>query len=610
MNKKRKAAGHFTDLYRQSACLANQLAEVIFTSADSLKGREQLSHLSGGDYVSIVSATINPMDYSCADTFSRDYLCVELMSKFPHWELGIDRQHVAVRKWLEVEDRLKTLDVVRNPATVLNQKLGTMFAIESVASRKIADILGDFNWSEAHAFFAFGPGASTGMTRREGDALFKFGAERPQMSYNAEILASALLKAHPSWRFTADVVAGSRLVTVPKNAKTDRVICIEPDLNMYFQKGIGKMIRRRLNRWGLLKPDAQQYNAELARQGSANGLLATVDLSSASDSIHMDVVSRLLPRDWVAAIEQTRSPCTVLPSGEVKLLRKVSSMGNGYTFELETLIFYAICLAVLDVFGGRTTDRQCTVFGDDIIISTEMVPALEWVLNFYGFEMNLKKTFREGKFRESCGKHYFAGIDVTPFYIRDRIDSVPRKYWAANTVRRYSRLQWGLDPRWQEAYNLCVTSIPRFFRGFRIPDGFGDGGLIADWDEVRPTRSSRGHDAWVYTSLIPKFEMKRYETHGVLLKSLHRLELPMSPEGRANFHERTTELIQLLSGESELSRAFPDVRDQALASVVKTNGGSGLSQSDSIPHPRGYKVHTGTAQRWPSYGPWLVSPES
>jgi len=602
--KKKKAARPFTALYRQSACQANQLAADIYSAADTPFSRSLLSSLSGGDYATIVSASVSPMDYTNADTFSRDYLCAELMSKYPHWEIGINRSAVALQKFWEVEEFLQTLNFTSNSTLVVGQKSTTMRAVETTARRKNGTILGDFSWDEAHSFFAFGPGASTSMSRRRGDAAYKFGALRPHLSYNAESLAGALFNAHPTWDFQPQVVAGSKLVTVPKNAKTDRSICIEPDLNMYFQKGIGKVIRRRLQRWGLLKPTAQQYNAELARQGSANGRLATIDLSSASDSVSMEIVRLLLPPDWVSALELARSPFTVLPSGEVKLLRKISSMGNGFTFELETLIFYALCSAVIDLLSSKEMDRQCTVFGDDIIISSDLVPVLTEVLSFFGFVVNPKKSFSTGPFRESCGKHYFAGIDVTPFYVRDRIDSVPRKYWAANSVKRYSRLHWGLDSRYLPVYNGIIDSIPPFFRKFKIPEGVGDGGIVSDWDDVRPSPDDRALGRWRYEDVIPRFKRQRLGDHGTLLKVLHQLEYSASSKddypGFSDIHlaeNQTVSTMSLLAFQKFCSEGLIDGNDFMLQVLEM--------EPSVLNKPQGFKRHEGFVSQWPSFGPWI-----
>lgn len=563
MKARRKSAGPLKDLYRQTACQANQLAADMYTAADSPLGRSLLNDLSSSDYGKIVSATVSPMDYSTADTFRRDYGVAELMSKFPSWDLGIDRPSVALSKFRDVETHLMSMRFSENPLIRCGLNTTTMRAVEHTARRKIEKILGDFRWDECVASFEFGPGASTSLPRTRGDAAYKYGAERPHMSYNLEPIIPLVMAAIPTWSFDPLVVVGSKITTVPKNAKTDRVIAIEPDLNMFVQKGIGNCIRRRLKRWELLRSNAQELNQELAREGSVTGGLCTIDLSSASDSIHMDVVRLLVPPDWVTAIEHSRSPSSVLPSGELVHLRKVSSMGNGYTFELETLLFYGLCLAVIDLLGG--SEHRCKVFGDDIIIAGELRAPLEDVLSYYGFSVNAKKTFSEGPFRESCGKHYFLGNDVTPFYVRAPIDSISRVYWAANSVRRYSRGLWGLDSRYKPVYDRLVSSLPPFWRGLKIPDGYGDGGLIVDFDEACPNRASRGHEGWRYRAVTTRSRGDSLPTHGTLLKVLSYLERG--------------------SNDAPLR---PDIL------------------FSEIPKPAGYRLKDSlVASEWPSYGTWL-----
>ena len=68
-------------------------------------------------------------------------------------------------------------------------------------------------------------------------------------------------------------VSGNKVTTVPKSYKTNRVIAIEPSWSMFFQKGVGRMIRKRLRRFGQLHPDAQERARNFARVGSDTGLL-------------------------------------------------------------------------------------------------------------------------------------------------------------------------------------------------------------------------------------------------------------------------------------------------------------------------------------------------
>jgi hypothetical protein len=89
---------------------------------------------------------------------------------------------------------------------------------------------------------------------------------------------------------------------------------------------------------------------------------------------------------------------------------KFSSMGNGCTFGLESLIFAAAARAV--------GSRDFCVYGDDIIIETELYEPLVTLLSALGFTTNSEKSFNQGPFRESCGVDAYLGTDITPFYVR------------------------------------------------------------------------------------------------------------------------------------------------------------------------------------------------
>jgi hypothetical protein len=100
--------------------------------------------------------------------------------------------------------------------------------------------------------------------------------------------------------------------------------------------------------------------------------------------------------------------------GKPILYEKFSSMGNGYTFALETLIFWALGKAVNSLTGGVVL----SVYGDDIICSDCSAALLMEVLQWCGFVLNRDKSFVTGPFRESCGADWHTGTRVTPQYIR------------------------------------------------------------------------------------------------------------------------------------------------------------------------------------------------
>jgi hypothetical protein len=154
----------------------------------------------------------------------------------------------------------------------------------------------------------------------------------------------------------------------------------------------------------------QTRNQELARIGSITGEFATVDLSAASDTLAYNVVPLLFDIEWFNFLRSVRSQGYSLYEGNRETYHKFSSMGNGATFTIETLVFAAACFAV----GGRSS----LVYGDDIIIERDCADRLIALLAFLGFLPNEPKTHTKGPFRESCGKSWFEGVDVTPRYIR------------------------------------------------------------------------------------------------------------------------------------------------------------------------------------------------
>jgi hypothetical protein len=279
------------------------------------------------------------------------------------------------------------------------------------------------------------------------------------------------------------IVDGNKMVTVPKDAFTDRVICIEPTGNIYVQKGLGQVLRRRLRAAGV-DLDDQTHNQRLARIGSITGSLCTIDLKSASDSVSIGLVKAVLPVRWYNCLTDLRSTCTRLPDGTWRLNEKFSSMGNGYTFELESLIFYAILKATCPA------DSVISAYGDDLVAPSDQYAAIVSNLEACGFTVNLSKSFYNGPFRESCGKHYFLGQDVTPIYQKKGLHGLEgltleaELYAACNRLIRWMRRIYGDSFDCDDCCGVCAETLRLILRSFipryRIPEGYGDGGLIAN----------------------------------------------------------------------------------------------------------------------------------
>ena len=374
--------------------------------------------------------------------------------------------------------------------------------------RRLWDALGKFDWDEAAKGFAFGPGATTRLTRRESFAAYKYSGIPESTSGNA-VLATCAIRSVPLWNQSVQtsaeeqgviglvsVVPGNSVIAVPKNYKTDRTIAKEPCMNIYVQKGIGRMIRHRLNRVGVDLND-QTRNQRAAQKGSLTGELATVDLTMASDTLSYEVVSWLLPNDWWFALEQSRSPVGVLPTGTQVKYQKFSSMGNGYTFELESLIFWGVCQQVCNSNINETDSSVC-VYGDDLIVPSVHYEALVERLSQAGFTPNMKKSFASGPYRESCGKHYFNGSDVTPFYVRKPVAELDRLFLLHNNVHRWgNRTDIDVSALLKQLRELAPAS----WRIPRLPDGYGDGAFIGAVDELHLDSHPHGWEFWQVKAL-------------------------------------------------------------------------------------------------------------
>jgi hypothetical protein len=304
------------------------------------------------------------------------------------------------------------------------------------------------------------------------------------------------------------IALGNRVTFVPKSATTERAIAIEPLVNIYAQLGLGAMIRRRLKAFAHIDLNEQWFNQELAREGSIRGFLATADLSSASDTIAREVVRLLLPEQWYARLNACRSKVGVL-DGQPFVYEKFSSMGNGFTFELESLLFWALARSACIITGCAD---MVSVYGDDIVIPVEAFPALEELLDFFGFKLNRKKSFSSGVFRESCGKDWYDGSDVRPFLQKELPCELHQLFALANGLRRVANRRshnlYGCDKRLLPAWQQVLRAIPRCIAAsVCVPAHAGDtDGIIRNWDEAQSSpfvHEARGWEGHWATRLTP-----------------------------------------------------------------------------------------------------------
>jgi len=223
-----------------------------------------------------------------------------------------------------------------------------------------------------------------------------------------------------------------RVVLVPKTLKTPRVIAIEPVAMMYLQQGVAEKLVEYLETdsfvKGMIGFTSQEPNQLLAKEGSLTGELATLDLSEASDRVSNQLVRVMTHRfPWVSeALDATRSRRADVPGVGVIRLAKFASMGSALCFPVEAMVFLTIVmLGIQDTLNRRIAmsdlcrfHGKVRVYGDDIIVPADCVDAVITRLEAFGLRVNSNKSFWNGKFRESCGKDYYAGSDVSVVRVR------------------------------------------------------------------------------------------------------------------------------------------------------------------------------------------------
>jgi len=358
----------------------------------------------------------------------------------------------------------------------------------------------------------FGPGSTSTVAKKNSNPQVKLG-ELPSCSES--LLRSSyfndVVRSMPHWLdchgirshideegyevITLNVnIEASRLEFVPKSLTSLRSIMTQPTLNTLFQCGIGDFMANRLKRQGIDLTD-QTIQQRRAREGSLHGGFATIDLSSASDTIARQLVRFLLPSEWYSLLSAGCSRTYTYQNGEEHQLQHFSSMGNGFTFPLESAIFWCLCQSV-------SSHGSVTVFGDDIICRTkDVLPILE-MLQYAGFTVNAKKSHLSGPFRESCGADYLRGIDIRPCYVKETLSDK-----VLYTIHNFFFGNYDGE---------AASCILRHIQGKKLigPPAYGDGHLHShSWDGFRTRQARRNGYGGVF--------FKTFHLKGLALPSIY-----------------------------------------------------------------------------------------
>jgi hypothetical protein len=247
----------------------------------------------------------------------------------------------------------------------------------------------------------------------------------------------------PNWRYidqldAVDILEPGKeipvkVVSVPKSLKTPRIIGMEPTAMQYAQQGLlpeflEGLGSARIPR-SVLGFDDQTPNQRLAREGSISGELATLDLSEASDRVSNQLVRSMMRNHphLLGAVDACRSRKADVRGHGVIRLAKFASMGSALTFPIEAMVFLTLVLLGVErelnthldpKSAFRILRGQTRIYGDDIIVPVKYVRTVVDVLHTFGCVVNVGKSYWNGKFRESCGKEYYDGFDVSIVKVR------------------------------------------------------------------------------------------------------------------------------------------------------------------------------------------------
>lgn len=440
-----------------------------------------------GEWEQIFSLEIDPKRYICSEKLYCDCQASSFLKKIEGLTVaGVDPEAAAVEKWWEAERMCfatnRKLDpyVDTGDLTLHDDDMGR--SLLSVRTW-VKALLGKAP-KELDGFF--GPGATLSDVSRMTTVCDKL-SSMPTLTPDQWPLLSTWVgtkwgQAYLSLRSEGrlglgaddfDLVRGNVFFCAPKTALVSRPCAKEPSLAGFYQLGLGRKMRARLRERGIDLEKAQDTHRRVACAASLSGESATIDLSSASDTISRLLVKAVFPVDWYEQLYLCRSPMTFIQGRWVRL-EKFSSMGNGYTFELETVLFAAIAMSVChDCVLGRDVH----VYGDDIIVPTRYAQSVCDLLIKLGFKLNKEKTFLEGSFRESCGGDFFAGVGVRPYSMKELPHEPQQIIAIANGLRRASRQYGAPSPRLlhsRRSWFKWLDLLPAAVRCCRGPEDLGD----------------------------------------------------------------------------------------------------------------------------------------
>lgn len=277
---------------------------------------------------------------------------------------------------------------------------------------------------------------------------------------------------------------------VPKQWDKKRVIIKHHFGDVLCQRTIARVIRLKLKRWGIDIENGKSIHEDVLRLFA--DCFATIDLSDASDRISFALVELMLPLEWFLMLRRLKNDFITDGTNTLRL-NKFCGQGNGFTFELETLIFFVI--ASVAVKRNGQDPKGVFVYGDDTIVPEASAHAVMDAYEKCGLVVNKEKSFTTGLFKESCGYDTFDGIQCRPIYFKD---FKPNENKAVSITKLHNRTHAVLEYLFHDihynssGYRALVFLRSRFKpeSAFYGPPTIGDSVLFSreeppKWDSQR-----------------------------------------------------------------------------------------------------------------------------
>jgi hypothetical protein len=258
----------------------------------------------------------------------------------------------------------------------------------------------------------------------------------------------------------------SRIKDIYKTYKTSRLICMEPAAFMLAQQSVLWLLLQSIEHGyasNFIDLKYQEHNQDAAREGSITGHVDTIDMKRASDTVSYELVKHIFPRKLLYYMSASRTTKVLLPDGSIFNVEKFAPMGSAVCFPTQCIIFLGAMLLeylryscvvnrrdlddvlsssdetlfflrnIISRKASRDKLAQPVVYGDDLVCDFRITGSYMQTLKRLGFQVNETKSFLSNHaFRESCGKYYWLGNDVTPTIFKQKV--IAREGWDAKSL--------------------------------------------------------------------------------------------------------------------------------------------------------------------------------